>query len=403
MCHVNPRPVNVRPLQDQVRTSADRCDRNELQALRDRVTQLEGKVDDIYRQFAGASAFGNFCCQGFNSGALLAPGAGCLPPPSADLQSAPAGKGLETNPPGWPQNSVRTAGGYTIVPEGKDAAWKIYGPNQSPQDKPLSRIWGDPHVDEADGQRWDFTKSSNFRLPDGTLIDVKTTSETGQSVTQGLNIVNGSDRVAIDGINQNRPQLSAVSRDGFQYRANLMSQDRDTFVLGGTNRHDGGNDRVQWARERNGQLEGVIGGTINNVDGKGSYGQRIDAHRTFQVDASLRPDPLQNPGAWGNQLRGDVVDAAAQNLPPYLRDYVASSAQLGDAVGRFREDLRKSIEQLFPNAFGGLFSLLGGGREQERDPFGFGAAERLFDNLRRQRDLASMFGANRQLARTLFV
>lgn len=403
MCHVNPRPINVRPFQDQVRTSADRCDRNELQQLRDRVSQLEGKVDAIYQMFAGASAFGDFGCHDFNANNLLAPGAGCLPPPSADLQSAPAGKGLQTNPPGWPQGSVRTAGGYTVVPEGKDAAWRIYGPNQAPSDKPLSRIWGDPHVDEADGQRWDFTKSSNFRLPDGTLIDVKTTSETGQSVTQSLNIVNGSDRVSIDGINHNRPQLSAVSRDGFQYRANVMSQDRDTFVLGGTNRHDGGNDRVQWARERNGQIEGVIGGTINNIDGRGSYGQRIDAHRTFQVDPSLRPDPAVNPGAWGNQLRGEVVDAAAQNLPPYLRDYITSSAQLGDSVARFRDDLAQSLRRHCPHAFGGLFSLVYGGRQEERDPFGFGAAERLFDTLRRQRELADVFGAHRHLARTLFV
>lgn len=402
MCHVQPRPVDVRPLQDQVRNSAGSCDRRELQALRERVTQLEGRVNDIYQAFAGASAFGDFCCQGFNGNAPLAPGAGCLPAPQLDLQSAPAGKGLETNPAGWPASSVRTAGGYTIVPEGKDAAWKIYGPNQAPGDKPLSRIWGDPHVDEADGQRWDFTKSSNFRLPDGTLIDVKTTSETGQSVTQSLNIVNGSDRVAMGGINNNRPQLSAVTRDGFDYRAQLMSQNRDTFVLGGTNRHDGGNDRVQWARERNGQLEGVIGGTIKNVDGRGSYGQRIDANRAFQVDPSLRPDPTINPGAWGNQLRGEVVDSAAQHLPPYLRDYVTSSARLGDSVARFRDDMRKSIEQLFPNAFGGLFQLTGG-REQERDPFGFGATERLYDTLRRQRDLASIFGSNRQLARTLYV
>lgn len=400
MCGVTPQPTNIRPFQDRVATATDRCAPDELSNLRNRVRTLEARVDGIYQAFAGASAFGGFSSQSFRPD-VIAPSAGCLPPPSIDLASAPAGKGLETNPAGWPQGSVRTAGGYTIVPEGKDAAWRIYGPSQSPDDKPLTRVWGDPHVDEADGQRWDFTKSSNFRLPDGTVIDVGTTSETGQSVSKSLNIVNGSDRVSITGIDQNKPVLSPITRDGIQYRSNLMAQDRDTFVLGGTNRHDGGNDRVQWARERNGQIEGVIGGTINNVDGKGSYGQKIDTARAFQIDPSLRPDPYYQPGAWGNMLRGAVVDAAALSLPPFLRDFVNANVQLTDAAARFREDMRERVNKMFPAAFGGM--CLFHRRAARFDPFGFEASGRMFETLRRQRELSEAFGVRNGLARQLFL
>jgi hypothetical protein len=394
MCGVAPQPVNVRPLQDQVKQAANACPQNEVKALQDRVSVLERQMEDVYSRLGNnQSALANGCA--------VAPQAACLPPPNLNLSGAPAGKGLTTDPAGWPKGSVQTAGGYTIVPEGKDAAWSIFGPNQSPGDKPLSRIWGDPHVDEADGQRWDFTKSSNFRLPDGTLIDVKTTSETGQSVTQGLNIVNGSDRVSIDGINNNKPVTSQVSRDGFDYRSRLISENpnRDTFVLGGTGNTKDGNDRVQWARERNGQIEGVIGGTINNVDGKGSYGQKIDADRRFTIDPSLRPNPFTNPEAWGNKLRGEVVDAAARNLPDYLRDYVTSSVKLDDSVQRFVGDLTKELRNVFGGGgFGGLFDLFGGDLAQP-----FKRSENMFEQLLRQWELQSIFGSRRNLARQLFV
>jgi hypothetical protein len=395
MCGVQPAPVNARPLQDQVAKAANQCQPNEVQQLKDRVSVLEKQMNDVYSRLGNnQNALSNNCA--------VAPQAGCLPPPNVDLSSAPAGKGLETNPQGWPANSVRTAGGYVVVPEGKDAAWSIFGPNQSPGDKPLSRIWGDPHVDEADGQRWDFTKASNFRLPDGTLIDARTTSETGQAVTTGLTIVNGSDRVNIEGINNNRPQLSAVTRDGFDYRANLISQapNRDTFVLGGTGNNKDGNDRVQWARERNGQIEGVISGTINNVDGKGSYGQQIDQNRQFTVDPSLRPNPFTNPEAWGNQLRGEVVDAASRHLPGFLRDNVVANANLTDSVQRFTGDLNKALRGFFGDfGFGGLGSIFGFGNFQQP----FQHAENCFSQVLRQWELQSIFGGTRNLARQLFV
>ena len=106
-----------------------------------------------------------------------------MPLPNIQFSGAPAGQGLNKNPGGgWPENSIQTAGGYTIVPEG-NASWKIFDKGAKPGDAAMTHVWGDPHVNEKDGTRWDFTKDSNFRLPDGTTIAVHTSSETGQSVT----------------------------------------------------------------------------------------------------------------------------------------------------------------------------------------------------------------------------
>src|SRR6185437_1958084 len=249
MCGVQPKPVDVRPLQDRVAQASTQVDQKQLQNLRNVIGGvLAGAA--IFEMFRGA----------FAGGRPQAPGAGCMMPPTSPEQgAAPAGKGLSTNPQGWPANSVRTAGGYTIVPEGKDAAFQIYGPQQGPQDKPLSRVWGDPHVEEADGTKWDFSKSSQFRLPDGTSIDVKTTAETGHSLCAQLDITNGNDHATIGGINTPKPAVSIVGNDGFAYRAQSESANpnRDTFTLGGTNREADGQDRVQWAKSNGGNFAGV--------------------------------------------------------------------------------------------------------------------------------------------------
>lgn len=373
--------------------------------MRQQVGALDAQLNQLIGLVAGAALFQAFRGAFDRRDNVMAPEAGCLPPPNQDLASAPAGKGLQTNPEGWPQGSVRTAGGYTVVPEGKDAAWKIYGPEQNPGDKAMTRVWGDPHVDEADGQRWDFTKSSNFRLPDGTVIDVRTTSETGQSVTNSLNIVNGSDRVSINGINENRPKLSEVTRDGFDYRARLQAENpnRDTFVLGGTGKEADGNDRVQWARERGGIVDGVISGTVSNVDGKGSYGQQIDGNRKFTIDRTLRPDPISNPEAWGNMLRGELADAAGFNLTPEQRQDAVRELNDSDAMNRFRSDAQRRLARATGEQQVRPFNDLFRGEGANQLDSGLNAARALFSMMFQQLELSNVLGQTLQRNRGLFV
>ncbi|MDP2340900.1 MAG: DUF1521 domain-containing protein [Deltaproteobacteria bacterium] len=173
--------------------------------------------------------------------------------------------------PGFPDNAVRTPGGYTIVPTGQDATWKIYGPGQEFGDDAETKIWGDPHVNEKDGTRWDFTKDSNFALPDGTVIRADTTSEVGHSMTQALTIVSGTDKVEVSGVNTGRPQVGQPTHDAEQW----MNDNAATLQAGATFslRSDGKN--VDWFRSTNGQLEGIITGSRENFDGKKSYDQII--------------------------------------------------------------------------------------------------------------------------------
>jgi hypothetical protein len=221
------------------------------------------------------------------------------PPPADSPQPGLQVGGVE----GFPEGAVKTPGGYVVVPEGKDSAWRIYGPNQSYGDEPLTRVWGDPHVNEKDGTRWDFTKDSNFQLPDGTIIRCDTTSETGASFSQRLDIIAGNDRVVIDGIHSG-PKSTTKHQDGDQWMqqnsAALMNS--HTFSM----RSDGNN--VDWFRSSQGKIEGKITGAVKNFDGKGSYTQILDNNpQSAQLD--LKKSLGQN-GAFGTGGLGFLgVDA----------------------------------------------------------------------------------------------
>lgn len=297
--------------------------------------QQLGLLNRLYGQDALLS--GGYGAQGPYSQGFAAGPCGCLPSPQIQFSGAPAGRGLTTNPEGWPQGAVRTAGGYTIVPEGKDAAWSVYGPGAKPGDPAMTRIWGDPHVNEKDGTRWDFTKNSNFRLPDGTNIAVTTTSQTGQSVSSALDITNGADRVQVSGIDRNRPVTGAVTHDGYQARA-ALSNSTDTFHLGG----DANNQR--WFLERDGKMQGEVTGARYDRS-TNRYEQNVNAESQFQVDPSLRP-PFGSP-AWGNQLRMEAVDIARRTGDPRYATDMANLMQADHVHGQLAHALGYDPTALF--------------------------------------------------------
>lgn len=171
---------------------------------------------------------------------------GSTPPPPT---------GLSTNPKDWPEGSVQTEGGYTIVPEG-ETNWSIYAPGQKIGEEPMTRVHGDPHVSEADGTSWDFTKNSDFVLPDGTRIAATTSAQEGKSVTTGLDITNGQAHVSVTGVNTADPTTSEVQSGGYRFRREHRTENPglDTFRLNG-NATD-----QQWSKWLGGQYQGIVTG-----------------------------------------------------------------------------------------------------------------------------------------------
>lgn len=162
---------------------------------------------------------------------------GYLPPPSCELAGPPPARGLVQN-----GNTITTAGGYQIVIEGRDKAWSIYGPDG----KKLTRVWGDPHVKEGDGDKWDFKDSSAFTLPDGTRIFARTApseKNKDKTYTAALDIANGNERVQISGIDRDRPVIGSITNDGINgWRTANGSPFTDVYQL----QHDENNQ--EWVK-----------------------------------------------------------------------------------------------------------------------------------------------------------
>jgi hypothetical protein len=313
-----PAPTPVALAQDGANRVADPCAIDVRQLERSMVEALAG----LTLMMAGARML---------QGAQSAPSCGaCIPAPPTRPQG-----GLQVGAvDGFPANAIRTAGGYTIVPEGRDQAWSIYAPGQKAGEAPTTRVWGDPHVNEKDGTRWDFTKDSNFTLPDGTIIRCDTTSEVGQSVSQGLTILSGNDRVEVTGVNTGRPQVAA-HKDAQDY----LSRNAQTLAAGHTFalQHEGNN--VSWFRSTNGQLDGLVTGARSNVDGKGSYDQIID--NKVAPNGRLTGPP---PGlTQDNNASVDVRNALAL----FGLMALGGTGFLGGNVERFFRRVQDALSSLF--------------------------------------------------------
>jgi hypothetical protein len=112
--------------------------------------------------------------------------------------------------------SVRTLDGYTIRTEGRDQAWSITGP-----DGKTTRIWGDPHVSESDGDKWDFLNRSTFMFGLNKATIEVVPAANGQTFSARLTIYSDRERVTIDGIDKDKPVVTAASSDGLQHDAVL--------------------------------------------------------------------------------------------------------------------------------------------------------------------------------------
>jgi hypothetical protein len=87
-------------------------------------------------------------------------------------------------------NLVQTPLGYTVEMKGTEILiWDLQG-------KRITRIWGDPHVNEKEGgDNWHFGGNSTFILPDGTKVQADTEPMWGGLwVVVGVDVVLGESR-----------------------------------------------------------------------------------------------------------------------------------------------------------------------------------------------------------------
>ncbi|QSQ18665.1 DUF1521 domain-containing protein [Pyxidicoccus parkwayensis] len=123
---------------------------------------------------------------------------------------------------------VTTPGGYKIEQKGQ-FEWSITGP-----DGKSTRVWGDPHVEESDGGKFDFKKNATFTLGDGTMINVTTKPYgNGMTVTGGLDIISGDSHVSVTDIDKGKGKVGQPTNDGFGAAVKFAAQGNiDNFTMG---------------------------------------------------------------------------------------------------------------------------------------------------------------------------
>lgn len=111
--------------------------------------------------------------------------------------------------------TLRTLDGFAIRAEGQDEAWSITGPDGN-----TTRIWGDPHVNESDGDHWNFTKRGTFVFGNNKAT-IEVSPKNDKTMSARLTVYSGDERVTISGLDTNKPAITAVSHDGKQHDDSL--------------------------------------------------------------------------------------------------------------------------------------------------------------------------------------
>lgn len=111
---------------------------------------------------------------------------------------------------------VSTEDGYTIRFSGKMQEWTITTP-----DNTTTRIWGDPHVEESDGDKWDFSKQSSFVFGNNKITVETIEAGNGAYYSKTVSIYNGEDRFTLTGVDTNKLELVDWTFDAETHDAEL--------------------------------------------------------------------------------------------------------------------------------------------------------------------------------------
>ena len=121
--------------------------------------------------------------------------------------------------------TVITDDGYQLKFEGKDEAWTITGPTDK-----TTRIWGDPHVTESDGDIWDFQERATFLFGDNKVTVEVDPQANMTALTAKVSVYHDDQRVTVAGIEKNKPFIAASANDASLHDASLA--DGVTYKLG---------------------------------------------------------------------------------------------------------------------------------------------------------------------------
>jgi hypothetical protein len=118
-------------------------------------------------------------------------------PPSCGNDPASSGDQVWTEETKDGTATIRLGDKYTITANEKDASWTI----RNNETGHVTKVSGDPHVDNNGKHDFDFKKDMTFQLEDGTKITVNTVPYgNGATLSSKLTITNGNNAITVEGL-----------------------------------------------------------------------------------------------------------------------------------------------------------------------------------------------------------
>ena len=179
--------------------------------------------------------------------------------------SQPTSTSSSSTPPSRPPDMTPQSGTLSKKDDGSinyatTGGWKVNVNGTtitmtSPDGKDTTKIWGDPHVVEADGSKWDWdAKTSTFLLPDGTKVTMNADSASG--VVKSTSIYDKAQQVTID--NSKMTFTSSVDKKKTK-EAEQKEDDGQAYQT-----KNQGNDWDKWTKDGAKKTSSTGNTTINN-------------------------------------------------------------------------------------------------------------------------------------------
>jgi len=225
----------------------------------------------------------------------------------------PEARPLAAQIPG--SQSVRTPGMFTIEMAQYDI--RIY--NSS--DQQITRIWGDPHVNEnGGGDNWHFGNDSTFVLTDGTKVCLDTEKNSNDEwVVHGIDIIAGNDRYHFgtggeDGLHKDAFEWDKENADvaaGDDNAGMFALKPDGTWAMQGQDGHFYDVKDESWGEFQN----------SNDVDMDDSQRVEITELQSFSVLYDHLPDHAEAPrgGDWDQNTNGHQNFSAMELKVPNQR------------------------------------------------------------------------------------
>lgn len=311
-------------------------------AIANNAKLIESTLNLVEKAVGLATKFVDQMSKASDSQGIAAGPGGCFPSEKPNpLDSVREQNSLKVDKDG----KITTPGGYQIEQLGQ-FEWKVTGP-----DGKHTRVWGDPHVDEGDGGKFDFKRDTAFVLGDGTRINV-TTKPWGNdmTVTGQLDIVSGDSHVRVTDIDKGKGKVGQPTQDGLDEVVRFHGNTKaDVFRMG--------NETDDWTYEGKEIIGSEKGGDIIKT-AKDPFTFKPGQNTATQNHTS----PTKKQPAWADMAKlGERFDAISK-LFDQLKNTRANGfnpfRKTDDFFGKYDKGQHRSgMTQAF-KAMGDMFRAL---------------------------------------------